>query len=152
MEIVEAAGPPRYEDLIDLINASWPEQFGRKSDAEKVSELAESYDASMDTVKYLTDDGRIIGMYRYTLWPHFSTDTKTSHTLEIVLLPEYQRQGLGTLLLRDMVQDCRKKGMKLLLSRSFKDNPGSIRLHRSFGFTVHAETNDSIIWQYTLEP
>lgn len=150
IEIVTAAAPPRYEELLDLINSLWPPEFGRKTDAEKIAEMTSSYDEKMDTVKYLVKNGRIIGMYRYSLWPRHYRDTKTAHTLDVVVLPQYQKSGFGSLLLRDAIDDCRQKGMTLLLSRSFRSNQGSIRLHESLGFTVYSETGDSIVWQYNL--
>lgn len=111
--------------------------------------MEKSHNEKTDTVKYLVDQNKIIGWYRYSLWPRGKEETTTAHTLDIAILPSYQKQGLGTFLMKDMIKDCKNKGIKKLLSRSFKNNPGSIRLHQSLGFTEHLRTEDSIVWEYS---
>ena len=150
MEIREEKGIPKYEELIDLINAEWSDKFGDMNDKEKIEEMEKSHCENTDTVKYLVDQNKIIGWYRYSLWPRDQKKTTTVHTFDISILPSYQKQGLGTVLMSDVIQDCKNKGIKKLLSRSFKNNPGSIRLHKSLGFTEQLKTEDSIVWEYNI--
>jgi len=105
------------------------------------------YDARTDTVKYLLDGGKIIGFYRYTLWPREDPRPRAAHVLDIAILPACRKRGLGTLLMNDLIQDSRKRGLDRILSRSFKSNDGSMRLHRSLGFTQIESTEDSIVWE-----
>lgn len=141
---------PDFWEIIDLINVGWPVSFGKKSDDEKVEEMENSYDLETDTVKYLMEDNKIIGWYRYTLWPRNNPYASTVHTLDLAILPEYQRRGLGTLLIRDIIEDCREKGFNQILSRSFKNNESSMEFHRKMGFHVHFSTDDSIVWGYSV--
>jgi len=151
MVIKEEKGMPNYQELIELINAGWPTQFGDKNDYEKIKEMEKSHNKRTDTVKYLIDQNEIIGWYRYSLWPRDKQNTTTVHTLDISILPSHQKQGLGTVLMKDMIQDCKNKGIKKILSRSFENNPGSIKLHQSIGFTEHLRTEDSIVWEYNID-
>ena len=147
-EIVE--GIPDYSEIIALINAEWPPAFGEKTDAEKIEDMIESHNPDRDRVKYLKEDGLIIGFYRYTPWPREARITDAAHIYDISLLPSKQRQGLGKMMMQDLIEDCRAVGFKKLLSRSFKDNPGSIRLHENAGYHSVFETEDSIVWELIL--
>lgn len=150
MEIIDEKGRPDFSQLIDLIKVEWPKEFGEVSEEEMIREMDKSYNPDTDRVKYLMDDGEIIGFYRYSLWPREDKMTKTVHTYDISILPGRQKQGLGTLLMRDMIDECRLKGFEKMLSRTFKSNKGSIKLHKSMDFTLHMETDDSYVWELIL--
>lgn len=127
-------GKPNYSEIIDLINAEWTAEFGEASDEEKIAKMDNHHNEKTDTVKYLYENGKIIGFYRYSLWPRDDEKTKQAHTLDISLLPQYQRDN----------------GIEILLSRSFKSNEGSIRLHKKMRFQLHLETDDSFVWKLSL--
>ncbi|HAK46903.1 MAG TPA: hypothetical protein DCO79_13420 [Spirochaeta sp.] len=143
-------GIPDYAEIIDLINAEWPVQFGEKSDSEKIADMRESHDVERDRTVYIYDDSKIIGFYRYTAWPRAARITETAHIYDIAVLPSMQKQGIGMLLMDNLVDDCRKQGFKKLLSRSFRTNEGSIRLHKAAGFGISLETDDSIVWEIPI--
>ena len=96
------------------------------------------------------DRNKIIGFYRYTKWPREDEKTETIHLFDISILPERQKQGLGTILMKDLFKDCKTNGYKKVFSRSYKNNESSIRFHKSTGFTLHIETEDSFIWEISL--
>lgn len=150
MRIEEIQGMPDYAKIMHLINAEWPVEFGEVDDASKLHEMIESHDVNNDTIKFLYDDDNIVGYYRYTLWPRDKKNTTTAHTFDITIDPTNQMHGLGSMLMHDMFDDCREKGLELLLSRSFKSNEASIRLHKSLGFSLHLETDDSYVWEKSL--
>ncbi|MCG8568768.1 MAG: GNAT family N-acetyltransferase [Spirochaetes bacterium] len=150
MMIKEMKGTPDYREIIDLIDAEWPHQFGNLSNDEKIKELQKGHNNQTDTLKFLYHQNKIIGFYRYSLFPRDNPQTTTAHIFDIAILPEWQGKKLGKMLMKDMIQDCQEKGFEKLLSRSFKDNVGSIKLHQSLGFSVHLETEDSIVWEIKL--
>lgn len=150
MNIIDVEDRPDFSQLIELIKAEWPVEFGNISEDEMIKEMEKSYNPQTDSVKYLMDDGKIIGFYRYSLYPREDNTTKTVHTYDISILPGRQKQGLGTLLMRDMIEECRLKGFEKMLSRTFKSNKGSIHLHKSIGFNLHLETDDSYVWELIL--
>lgn len=147
-EIIE--GIPDYAEIIDLINAEWPKEFGDKNDDEKIADMIESHYPGKDRVKYLYDNAEIVGFYRYSLWPREARKTDAAHTYDIAVLPSKQQQGFGTVLMTDMIKDCRSRGLHKLLSRSFKNNEASIRLHQKTGFHSCLETADSTVWEIIL--
>jgi ribosomal protein S18 acetylase RimI-like enzyme len=146
MDIKEIEGLPDYAALLDLIKAEWPPEFGDATDEEKISQMIESHNLNTDTTKLLYEKSDIIGFSRYSLWPR---DKKTSeaHIFDVAILPSLQKKGLGSLLMKDMISDCKNKEITKLLSRSFKNNPGSIKLHQKHNFTVSFRTDDSIVWE-----
>ena len=150
MKIEEVTGIPDYAEILDLINAEWPVEFGEKSDREKIRHMQEHHNLETDTVKYLKDGEKVIGFYRYSRWPREDSQSRAAHLLDIAVLPSQQGRGLGRKLMNDLIWDCCEKKIEKLFSRTFKTNRRSIALHRFFGFTEHLTTDDSIVWQLTL--
>ena len=145
-------GLPDYAGIIELIKAEWPPEFGEKSEAEIISEMIESHDTERDRVTFLYEDNHPVGFYRYTSWPRSARLTDTAHTYDISVLPGRQGQGLGKKLMNHMIENCRSCGFKKLLSRSFKTNAASIKLHQRTGFRNSFESDDSIVWEINISP
>ena len=143
-------GTPDYIDIIDLLRAEWPPEFGASTTETIIAHYREHHNERTDTVKYLIEKGHIIGFYRYTLWPRDEPSANTAHTLDLAILPSHQKKGLGTLLMKDLIRDCGERGIIRLLSRSYKTNAASIGLHQSLGFSMHRETTDSIVWELNI--
>jgi ribosomal protein S18 acetylase RimI-like enzyme len=57
----------------------------------------------------------------------------------ICMAPEYQGQGLGTAIIRQIVTDAQEQGREVFLS-VLKPNTAARRLYERLGFTVTAET------------
>jgi phosphinothricin acetyltransferase len=80
-------------------------------------------------------DGMVLG---YAYANHFRLRPAYRYTLEdsIYLAPEAQGQGLGRLLLAELMTRCTALGVRQLLAViGDADNLGSIGVHRSCGFT-----------------
>jgi L-amino acid N-acyltransferase YncA len=150
VDLLEAEKPVDFARLLDLIRAEWPAEWGNPDDDGMLAEMAKSYDASTDIVKCLVDGDRTVGWYRYSKWPRDDLDGHGAHTLDIAVLPERQGEGLGRLLMEDLVADCRRRGFATLMSRTFESNLASIGLHRATGFREAFRKGDSIIWELEL--
>lgn len=50
--------------------------------------------------------------------------------------PDYQRRGLGRLLMQEIIDRARLHGFHSMIARIAEGNPGSIALHESFGYHV----------------
>jgi GNAT superfamily N-acetyltransferase len=61
---------------------------------------------------------------------------------QIVILPEFQRRGLGTAVIRGLIADADDRGLPLLL-KVFKANPAR-RLYERFGFEAEMEDDTSV--------
>jgi ribosomal protein S18 acetylase RimI-like enzyme len=150
--IREIRGLPDYSRILNLINAEWPPEFGDKSEDEKIRAMIDSHNESTDTVKFLFDGDRIVGFYRYSLWPRDEAEPSQAHIYDIAVLPEFQRRGLGSMLMNDLISDCRQKGLTRILSRSFRTNHASTQLHKALGFVVGFETENSLVWSIDILP
>jgi L-amino acid N-acyltransferase YncA len=150
LKLIKQKKLPDFTKNKELLNAIWPKEFGHKTYEEKVEAMINSFNKNTDIIKYLYSNKDIIGFYRFSLWPRNEKETKTAHTFDIAILPSYQKERLGTMLMMDMVNECRTMGLQTLLSRSFKSNIPSIRLHKSLNFLQEKETEDSIVWKMNL--
>ncbi len=149
-KIRKIEGKPDFTEIIDLIREEWPSELGETEDSVIIQEMEQSYNSATDSVKSLYRDGRIIGFYRYSLWPREDRFPKAAHVMDIALSPEVRHRGWGTLLMKDMMEECRRKGLKTLLSRSYRSNEASCGLHKSLGFSLVKEMADSFIWKISL--
>ena len=105
MKIEEVKGIPDYAEILDLINAEWPAEFGESTDREKIRHMQEHHNPATDTVKYLREGGEVVGFYRYSRWPRANPHSRSAHLLDIVVLPSQQGRGLGRELMTDLIRD-----------------------------------------------
>ena len=67
--------------------------------------------------------------------------------MDIALLPEYRNKGIGTAILRDLMDKARQEDLPLVLRVEFF-NP-AIRLYQRFGFVKTREVNSvyqEMVW------
>ncbi len=65
--------------------------------------------------------------------------------LHIDILPDYQRMGLGTMLMDTLVQHLKEKGIPGLLLSVAGDNTKGKQFYKKYGFQVLAETPHEIV-------
>jgi L-amino acid N-acyltransferase YncA len=150
MELIEREGAFPFAEILELIKAEWPSQWKAATDAQMLAEMEGSSDARFDVNKLLLDGERIVGWYRYSRWPREESNLEDAHTLDIAISPGLQGRGYGSMLMSDMLGDCRGRGYRKLMSRTFLDNAASIALHRKSGFSEAFRTEDSIVWERRL--
>lgn len=150
IELRPVDGKPDFYEIKPLITGSWPKEFGDLTEEEIIEIYENDYDTDLDFSKVLYVDNLLAGWYRYSNYPR-EAGSEDIHCYDISLLPEFQRQSLGLIMMRDMIKTGRIKGFRKLLSRSFIKNEGSIKLHRASGFSEHLRTEDSIVWEIDLQ-
>ena len=150
MEIIEETGKVNFAKIIDLLKAEWPEDWGELSDEKLIQEFEKSSDYKYDINKYLYNGNQIIGWYRYSVWPRKEDNKTDVHTLDIVVNPEYQGKGLGNMLMNDLISDCKKRGLKKLLSRTIEGNIQSYKMHERNNFKVQFQKGKDIVWKIDL--
>ena len=66
------------------------------------------------------------------------------HTVEdsIYIAPEYQRKGIGALLLARLIEASRKLQHHAIIAQISDHNAASIRLHEQFGFEIVGELRE----------
>ena len=82
-------------EILDLINAEWPVEGGKKIDQEKIRRMQGHHTPETDIVKYLLEGGDVVGFYRYSRWPRVNPHSRTAHLLDIAVPPSQQGRGFG---------------------------------------------------------
>ena len=67
--------------------------------------------------------------------------------LHIDILPEYQNQGYGSILMKALLEELQSRGVKGIMLTADSDNHGAIRFYERFGFKalVRSEAINAII-------
>lgn len=79
------------------------------------------------------EDGEIAGYCYAHPWKERAAYHNTLETT-IYLAPKYFRKGIGTKLMSQLIDDCRRMGYKVLIACITANNNISIELHRHLGF------------------
>ena len=87
MQIILEEGQVEFVKLLPLIRIEWPIEFGDPTDENIIAEMGKSYNKENDVIKYLLEDGKLIGWYRYTKMKD-DDGSEFVHTLDIAVLPE----------------------------------------------------------------
>ena len=84
-----------------------------------------------------TGEREIVGVARLS-------KSRTANDAEFALLvaDEYQRRGIGTELLRRLVQIGRDEKLSRITGEILRDNSGMIRISRNLGFQLHGQEVD----------
>ena len=88
------------------------------------------HDLSNDValVNVLKKDGEIIGYY--DIWFLF----ENVDLAFIAVKKEYQHQGYGTMLMKDLIQKCIERNIEFINLEVRKDDEKAVSLYRKFGF------------------
>ncbi len=97
------------------------------------------YDREMAIVAVLeTDDAKIIGVARYMLNP----DAKSCE-FGLVVADEFQAQGVGSSLMRRLMEIAKARGLAVMEGIVLANNSGMLRLVARLGFSNTADPTDS---------
>ena len=67
---------------------------------------------------------------------------------EIDVAPEYQRQGVGTALIRVLERICRDEGFAEMFVFTNRSNTAAMRLYASTGAHTEADDEQMFVWTY----
>ena len=89
--------------------------------------------------KKATIDGEIAGFIGY-----YANDLESgmAYLSTIVISKNYQGRGIGTLLLRECLDDCRNRGMITCRLEVDKNNTSAITFYKRFGFVKEKEASE----------
>jgi len=93
-----------------------------------------------------SDQGMLMGFASYGTfhaWAAYQFTVEHS----IYIHPDFRGQGLGSLLLDEIIRQTREKGMHLLVGGIDTGNQASIALHKKKGFTL-AGTLREVAWKF----
>lgn len=78
-------------------------------------------------------DGEIAGFCYAHPWKERAAYSGTLETT-VYLSPQYQGKGIGTKLMKKLINTCRDKGFRVLIACITANNTTSIEMHRRLGF------------------
>ena len=81
------------------------------------------------------------------IWLHRAASAH--HLVDIALLPDFQKRGIGAALIGDAIAAARAAGVPLSCSVAVI-NPGSLRFHQRMGFRILSQ--DDVFYQLAVEP
>jgi len=118
-----------YADLFDATWGGWDEDRHRRH-----------FDGTWERggIQAIEIDGRPIGMVQLT-----QSDDRVE-VIEIQIALDHQNNGIGTQLMRDVMDRASQQGRDVVLSTGLK-NAGAIRLYERLGFEA-TERTDSKVW------
>lgn len=87
------------------------------------------------------EDGRVAGICYAHPWKERAAYCNTYETT-IYLSPDFTRRGLGTALMHRLIDECRRRGYKVLIACITGCNEASIELHRKLGFSQASHFHD----------
>ena len=65
---------------------------------------------------------------------HYTCLYERAELIDIAVLPKYENQGIGSSLMRHMINDCQKRGIENITLEVRKDNHKAIHLYEKNGF------------------
>lgn len=119
--------PMTKEDLDEVLaieNASFPSPWSR---ALFVAELNSPYSFPMVASE---SGGRIVGF----VCPMLVVDE--GHILDVAVAPNFRGKGIGALLVKKVLDECRAKGAEFVSLEVRTSNSTAISLYRQLGFIV----------------
>jgi len=121
-----------------------PEDYVRKALAEET--LIKAATAGKATFYIALEDDEIVG-FAQTM----QQDVKTAELDRIVVFPTHERKGVGTQLLKQAVEDEKKKGTKVIVVNAGKDETHARRFYEKNGFELVKEVTIDAPWGKRLD-
>jgi len=82
----------------------------------------------------LEDNGILIGYLWVNLTEVEGYNITIAEVMDIIVVPDYQRKGIGTKMMKHIEEIAKKKGATLLRSDTGIENIASQKLHKKLGF------------------
>jgi aminoglycoside 3-N-acetyltransferase I len=112
-----------YKEAFELTNQTWPEG----------PYLRQILDNPAITFMAAIHQQRVVGgLTAYTL-PSVYRPASELYLYDLAVLPRCQRDGVGTSLLRQLIEDCRGKGIKEIFVQADIPDEHAIRFYRKNG-------------------
>ena len=129
------ASPDDIEWLVDLRLATMSEHFEKSGQRLSLADQRERVLQEFSSIRIIQLGGLEAGMIKVVRTPD------VWHLVQIQLLPQYQGRGLGSSLIRGLLDDAQRAGIPVSL-HVLKVNP-AMRLYERLGFEVVADAGHS---------
>ena len=125
----------RFDLIYEIMEKHENDFFSRNIDRKKLAEKMSRFGCFL--VSYFDED--IAGFAGY-----YANDmtSKTGYLSVIVISQKYRGKGVGNRLLRECLDDCRRRGMKKCRLEVNKSNQGAIRFYIANGFVRESSAGE----------
>jgi N-acetylglutamate synthase-like GNAT family acetyltransferase len=113
----------------------------------RFTEVDQDRDVALIALAGSGDDQRIVGVSRYFLC---GPDSQVGECA-VVVGDAWQKRGLGTLLMRHLIEIARERGLERLFSLDLAENRSAQELVTRLGFRRVRDTTDPRLVEHTLE-
>ncbi len=127
----------RYVSMLSELPPSMLARFALMDYDREMALVAVFKERSVAADGSITETERILGVSRFVANPD-----STSCEFSLVVADAYSGQGLGTRLMRSIMEVARDKGLSRIEGLVLANNPGMLKLMRSLGFTVQPFAED----------
>lgn len=94
------------------------------------------------TSTLIFEDGEPEGYLAYYM------DGDECHIESIAVMPRYKRKGIGTLLMQEMENICKKNGKRMIVLEVRERNRSAINFYKKLGFVEHSILKDYYMLSY----
>ncbi len=108
------------------LSTSQPESY--------LSHLNETMKDKRTMAEILEEDSSVVGYLWVTFTDLEGYDMTIAEVMDIIVVPDHQRQGIGTMMMRYIEEKARDRGATLLRSDAGIENVASQKLHEKSGF------------------
>jgi aminoglycoside 3-N-acetyltransferase I len=79
--------------------------------------------------------GKIVGGLTCYTWDQYHSEKKLAYVYDLAVAPEFQRQGIGRLLMTEVQAICRRAGYEEVFVQADKDDGHALDFYRATGAT-----------------
>ena len=95
---------------------------------------------------------RAVGFLRGTELGQLKSTRKQMFLYEIAVDPGYHRRGIGRALVRELLRDCRERGLEEVFVFTDPANEPAVALYRSTGVVTETPADRMFVYQLILGP
>ena len=129
---VRFAGEDDLSALVTLAEEFMPEEADPKK---RINILKQSLKNPDYDLLVADVEGKIVGFIDHWIVHEFVHGTKLSYIQNLYVTPNYRRRGIGSRLLREIIETAKAKGvLEIHISAEFNNKP-AIELYRKHGFS-----------------
>jgi len=142
LQMLEDKNSKVYQDNVAKFNI--PNEYVRKALAEET--LVKAVASGKASFYLALENNEIIG-FAQTL----QQDIHIAELDRIVIFPSHERKGVGTQLLKQIIIDEKKKGVKTIMVNAGKEEIHARRFYEKNGFTLVKEATVDTPWKRKLD-
>ncbi len=126
-----------YTEYLDFLRLNKPDQYQReKQEKREVTRARFNFYLKTGTSFVAEENGEVVGYVATQTVSYMRGFEKLLWIEYVVVKSERRRRGIGTALLRKLIECAKRNNVSRIFTTINPDNEASIRLHEKVGFSV----------------